>query len=105
MSISPVRSIYSVVSPIFVDNNNDHTHIGKKREKERVGKKRRRTINGRHQPSKAIVNWRKMMIIVISSSGTLLHQCSYIFVDEANSLLSSLTCNIVFSYMYVEKKE
>ena len=42
------QHIESVVSPIFVDNNNDeHTHAGNKRATEK-----RRTINGRHQPSK-----------------------------------------------------
>ena len=41
----------SVVSPIFVDNNNEHTHTHTRAGNKRATKKRR-TINGRHQPSK-----------------------------------------------------
>ena len=40
------QHLESVVSPIFVDNNNEHTHAGNK-----GATKKRRTINGRHQPS------------------------------------------------------
>lgn len=72
-----------------------HIYTGK-RERMKKKTKKRRTINGRHQPSKGRVSWGKMMIIVISSAGTLLHQCSYNTVDEANRLLCSLTCNSFF---------
>jgi hypothetical protein len=43
------------VSPIFVDNNNEHTYRGKEKERGKK-KKKRRTINGRHQPSKRRVS-------------------------------------------------